>query len=139
MFILRHGRKWGKILQEAERALTNNEVFRFFQTACPTHKACTIVNGITLHRLFDVNPIDYSYEYNKILSLNNDGIKHIFIGNNSMIPAQMWNVIAHTKQQFGFIFCGFDDFQQLKPGNEEHIDFRNSWIVTSVFGNNLCE
>ena len=51
----------------------------------------------------------------------------------------MWNVIAHVKQQFGFIFCGLGDFKVLKPVNEEHIYFRNSWIVKYVFGNNLCE
>ena len=51
----------------------------------------------------------------------------------------MWNVIAHIKQQFGFIFCGFGDFKQLKPINEEHIGFLNSWIVKYIFNNNLCE
>ena len=44
-----------------------NEAVRNFITACPTHKACKIVKGITLHRLFGVNPIDYSYEYKKVL------------------------------------------------------------------------
>ena len=57
----------------------------------------------------------------------------------SMIPEQMWDVIAHVKQHFGFIFCGFGDVKQLKPVNEEQIYFRNSWIVKYVFGNNLCE
>ena len=52
-----------KILQEMRTTLSNNEVSKLFVTACPTHKACKIANGITLHRLFDVNPIDYSYEY----------------------------------------------------------------------------
>ena len=37
-----------------------------FMTACPTHKACKIVNGETIHRLFDINPIDYSYGYKKL-------------------------------------------------------------------------
>ena len=27
----------------------------------------------------------------------------------------MWNVIAHIKQQFGFVFVGFGDFKRLKP------------------------
>ena len=51
----------------------------------------------------------------------------------------MWNVIAHIKQQFGYIFCGFGDFKQLKPINGEHIDSLNSWIVKCTFNNNLCE
>ena len=139
LFLGMAGSGKSKILQEAQRILTNNDVFRLFQTACPTHKACKIVNGITLHRLFNANPIDYSYEYNKILSLKNDGIKYIFIDDISMIPEQMWNVIAHVKRQFGFICYGLGGFKQLKPVNEEHIDFRNIWVVKYVFGNNLCE
>ena len=117
----------------------NKKQYILFQTACPTHKACKIANGITPHRLFNVNPIGYSYEYNKILNLKNGGIKLIFKDDINMIPEQMWNVIAHVKQQFGFIFCGLGDFKQLKPVNEEHTDFRNSWIVKYVLGDNLCE
>ena len=58
------------------------------------------------------------------------------------MPEQMWHVIAHIKQQFGQIVCGFGDFTQLKPVNEEHVDVRNSWIVKYVFGKKkkiLCE
>ena len=40
---------------------------------------CKIVNGETLHRLCNVNPIDYSFEYNKALSLTDSGIKYICI------------------------------------------------------------
>ena len=57
----------------------------------------------------------------------------------SMISEQTWNVIAHIKRQFGLICCGFGDFKQLKQVNEEHIDFRDSWIVKCVVDNNLCE
>ena len=28
---------------------------------------------------------------------------------------------------------------QLKPVNEEHIDFQNSWLVKHLFNNNSCE
>ena len=56
-----------EILQEAQVILSKNEAIRQFITACPTHKACKVVNGITIHRLFGVNPIDYSYEYKKKL------------------------------------------------------------------------
>ena len=128
-----------KILQEVQRILTKNEAFRLFKTACPTHKACKIVNGETPHRLFNVNPFDYSFEYGRVLSLKQSGIKYIFIDEISMISKQMWNIIAHVKKLFGFIFCGFGDFKQLKPVEEEHIDFLNSWIVKYVFNNNLCE
>ena len=51
----------------------------------------------------------------------------------------MWNVIAHIKQQFGFVFCRFGDSKQLKPINEEHTDFLNSWIVKYSSNSNLCE
>ena len=35
-------------------------------TACPAHKACKLVNGITIHRLFGVNPLKFSYEYKNV-------------------------------------------------------------------------
>ena len=62
-----------------------------------------------------MNPLDYSYEYKKVAELKNNGIKYIFIDEVSMVSEQMWNVIAHIKQQFGFVFVGFGDFKQLKP------------------------
>ena len=70
-----------KISQEPQTILINNEVFILFQTACPIHKACKNVNGITLHRLFSANPIDCSYEYNTILSLTSfkHDVSHIHI------------------------------------------------------------
>ena len=61
-----------KILQEPQRILTKSEVFGLFRTACPTHKACKIVNGETLHRLFNVNPIDYSFEFNRSFKFKNE-------------------------------------------------------------------
>ena len=32
---------------------------------CPTHKACNLVDGCTIHRMFGISPIDFSYEYTK--------------------------------------------------------------------------
>ena len=32
-------------------------------TICPNHKACKLVNGNTIHRMFGISPIDLSYEY----------------------------------------------------------------------------
>ena len=43
------------------------------------------------------------------------------------------------KNEFNFIFIGFGDFMQLKPVNEEHIDFQNSWLVKHLFNNNSCK
>ena len=48
-------------------------------TACPTHKACKIVNGQTIHRLFDINRIDYSYGYKKVQELQSNGVKYILL------------------------------------------------------------
>ena len=56
-----------------------------------------------------------------------------------MISEPMWNVITYIKQQIKFTFCGVGDFKQLKPVNEEHIDFLNTWIIKYIFNNNLCE
>ena len=105
----------------------------------PNQRACKIVNGVTLHRLFNVNPIGYPYEYKKVMALKNEGLQYVFIDEVNTIQEQMWHVIAHIKQQFGFIFCGFGDFRQLKPINEEHIDFLNNWVVKYMFNNDLCE
>ena len=110
-----------------------------FMTACPTHKACKIVNGETIHRLFDINPIDYSYGYKKVKELQSEGIKYILLDEISMISERMWCVLAQIKILFNFVFIGFGDFKQLKPVNEEHINFKNSWIVKFIFNNTLCE
>ena len=74
-----------EILQEAQVILSKNEAIRQFITACPTHKACKVVNGITIHRLFGVNPIDYSYEYKKVAELKSQSIKYILIDEVSMV------------------------------------------------------
>ena len=47
-------------------------------TAGLSHKACKIVNGQTIHRLFDINPVDYSHGYKKVKQLQSDGIKYIY-------------------------------------------------------------
>ena len=62
-----------EILQEAQLILSKNEAVRQFITACPKRKACKIVNGITIHRLFGVNPVDYSYEYKKSSGVKKQG------------------------------------------------------------------
>jgi len=45
-----------------------------------------------------------------------------------MISEKICDVIAQIKKLFGFMFIGFGDFKQLTPVNEDHIDFKNSWI-----------
>ena len=95
-------------------------------TICPTHKACNLVDGYTIHRTFGINPIDLSYEYTKAQDLKNAGIKYIFIDEVSMVSERIWCILCHLKKEFNFVFIGFGDFKQLKPVNEEHIDFKNS-------------
>eukprot|EP00972_Heterocapsa_arctica_P083767 12343097-Heterocapsa_arctica.AAC.1 len=48
-------------------------------TIAPTHKACKLINGTTIHRMFGINPIDNSYEYKKAITLKDNGVKYIFI------------------------------------------------------------
>ena len=45
------------ILKEALYILEKNKSYK--KTMCPTHKACKIVNGTTIHRMFGINPIDH--------------------------------------------------------------------------------
>ena len=73
------------------------------------------------------------------MELKSNGTKYVFIDEVSTVSEQMWNVIAHIKQQFGFVFVGFGDFKQLKPVGEEHIDFKHNWIVNYVFNDTICE
>ena len=63
---------------------------------------------------------------------------HIVIDEMSMISEIIWCTLCHLKKQFNFIFIGFGDFQQFKPINEEHIGFKNSWLVKHLFNNNCC-
>ena len=63
---------------------------------------------------------------------------YIFIDEVSKISERIWCILCHLKKQFDFIFIGLGDFKQLKPVYEEHIDFKNSYIVKHLFNNNCC-
>ena len=56
-----------------------------------------------------------------------------------MVSEIIWRILCHLENEFNFIFVGLGDFMQLKPVNEEHIDFQNSWLVKHLFNNNSCE
>ena len=102
-----------------------------------THKASNIVNGTTLHRLLGIDVKTRKFNYKLIKSYVNAGITHIFIDEVSMIPSWIWNILAHIKREYGFVFIGCGDWKQLAPVEEEHIDFENSWIVKYLFSRNL--
>ena len=59
----------------------------------------------------------------KTQNLKGAGIKYISIDEVSMVSERIWCILCHLKNQFNYIFICFGDFQQLKPINEEHIDF----------------
>ena len=44
-----------------------------------------------------------------------------------------------SNNNLDYIFCGFGGFKQLKPTNEQHIGFLNSWIAKYMFNSNLCD
>ena len=75
-------------------------------TVCPTHKACKLVNGNTIHRMFGISPIDLSYEYTKAENRKDAGIKYIFISEVGMISERIWCILCHLKKQCNFIFIG---------------------------------
>ena len=83
-------------------------------TICPTHKACNLVDGCTIHRMFGINPIDLSYEYTKAQDLKNAGIKYIFIDEVSMVSERIWCILCHLKKEFNFVLIGLGDFMQFK-------------------------
>jgi len=52
-----------------------------------------------------------------------------------MIQSWLCNVVAHVKDQHGFIFIGCG----VKPVDEEHVDFEKSWTVKHVFNSSSYE
>ena len=76
-------------------------------TICPTHKACNLVDGSTIHRIFGINPIGLCYEYKKAQELKDAGIKFISIDGVSMVSERTWCILCHLKKEFDFIFIGF--------------------------------
>ena len=55
-----------------------------------------------------------------------------------MVSERIWCTLCHLEKEFKFICIGFGDFQQLKPINEERIDFKSSWLVKHLFNKNCC-
>ena len=75
---------------------------------------------------------------NKTQKLKDAGITYSFIDEVSMVSERAWCILCHLNNEFNFTFIGFGDFQQLQPINEEHIYFRNSWLVKHLCNNNCC-
>jgi len=67
-------------------------------TIAPTHKACKLINGTTIHIMFGINPIDNSYEYKKAIALKDNGVVYIFIDEVSMISEKVWCILCHLKK-----------------------------------------
>ena len=109
-----------------------NEIVRLLYSTCsPTHKASKIINGKTIHKLFGIDPIEYTYDYKTVKALRDNGITHILVDEVSMISSRMWCVLLHIQTQYGFRFIGFGDFKQLKPPEEEHVEFESLRMLKS--------
>ena len=67
-------------------------------TICPTHEACELVNGNTIHIMFGISPIGLSYEYKKAKNLKDAGINYIFIDEVSMVSERIWCILCHLKK-----------------------------------------
>ena len=89
--------------------------------------------------MFGINPIGLSYEYTRGQCFKHARIKYMFINEVSMISGIIRCILCHLKETINFVFIGFGDFVQLKPVNEEHIYFQNSWLVKQLFNNNSCK
>ena len=68
-------------------------------TICPTRKACNLVDGCTIHRMFGINPIDLNYEKKKAQDLKHAGIKYMFIDEVSMVSERTWCILCHLKKR----------------------------------------
>jgi hypothetical protein len=98
-----------------------------------THKACDIVDGTTFHKTLGIDIKTGHYDYMLIKSYKDKGLTHILIDEVSMIPSFIWNILAHIVSKYGFTIIGCGDWEQLPPVEEEHIDFKNTNIVKSIF------
>ncbi len=128
----------------AGKSTTLNKIKQMLNTtelliAAFTHKASKIVNGKTFHQVLGIDMKTKKVDFKLIKYYNKIGIKYFFIDEISMIPSWLWNILAHIKKQYNFIFIGCGDWKQLKPVEEEHINFQNSWIVKYIFNNKSFE
>ena len=67
-------------------------------TLCPTHKACKLVNGNTIHRMFGINPIDLSYGSKNAQNLKDAGITYTCIDEVSMVSERIWCILCHLNK-----------------------------------------
>ena len=110
-----------------------------FRCCAPTHKAALHINANTIHNLFSINPTTNSVCEKACRNLQNESVKYIFIDEVSMVSSALWGVIARIKREYGFIFVGFGDSNQLPPVLEESKDHLNSDVVKFIFDNRRCE
>ncbi len=106
-------------LKEIQKTLKTNCI-----TLSPTSKACKQINGITIHKAFGINPLDNSFEYNKVEELYKNNVKYLLIDEVSMINEMLRCIISQITKECKFIVIGVGDFLQLKPVFEERIDFK---------------
>ena len=104
-----------------------------------THKACLKIDANTIHHELGINPADNTYCKSKIDKLVKEGITDIFIDEVSMVSQYLWSVIANIKRIYKFRFIGAGDFNQLKPVEEGHHDYFNSYLVKDIFDGKLVK
>ena len=124
---------------KAKRTQQNDIVHQLCAICAPTHKACKIIGGKTIHKLIGIHPVEYTFDYKLVKALVDNDITHILIDEVSMISSRMWGVLAHIQKQYGFIFIGFGDFKQLKPVKEDTLDFEHLTIVKQLLNYSRCE
>jgi hypothetical protein len=91
------------------------------------------VNGDTFHKTLGIDVKTNKYDYRLIKSYKDRGITHLLRDEISMIPCFIWNILSHILFKYNFIIIGCGDWKQLPPTNEEHISFKNAYIVKSLF------
>ena len=120
-----------EILKETQRILNNR--IRQCITAAPTHKAYKPISGNTIHKIFDINPIDYTYSYKKVTELKDDGIQYILVDEISMISERLWGILAILKKEFEMDIYHKMYFFYMKKGDKNNMvvcwwTIQNSWL-----------
>ena len=122
------------ILKKLKEELTKQN--KTYQVSAYTNIASRLIDGDTLHKYFGMKPQTNEIEHNKIKNMN---IPDYFIVDEmSMINTLFYNIMNEIKTHHPntkIILMG--DFHQIPPVNEEHLNFKDSYIIKDLTGGSI--
>ena len=122
------------ILKKLTEELTKLE--KSYCVCAYTNIASRLINGETLHKFFGLKPNTEEIENNKIKNMNIPD--YVIVDEMSMINSLFYNALNEIKihhPKTKIILLG--DYNQIPPVNEEHLDFKNSYLIRDLTNANL--